>query len=173
MSTSDERVVVRPTPGLLARRYFRSGDGKFVALLVIVAVAGVTGIVERRWGLGLAIATAVVLSGLVLAVIARTRMEARPGQLIVANLFRTHRVELLQIADLVVQTVNYEGTGLITFRLLLVMNEQDAKGQRVTRPVFATERRKPEQVQDMYQRVVRVLQAASAPSPADPPTAPA
>lgn len=170
MSTSDERVVVRPTPALLARRYFRSGDGKFVALLVIFPIAGLTGVVERRWGLGLAILTAAVLVALVLAVIARTRMEAKPGELLVANVFRTHRVPLPQIADLVVQTVRYEaGAGLDTYRLLVVVNERDAKGQSVTRPIFATERTKPELVQDMHQRVVRALQASTAASPSAPP----
>lgn len=158
MSTAvPSRFVARPTPGLLLRRIFRSSDGKLVAFGLVLVPAILVGAVGPVAG----IAVGVVLLIGVAWVLARTRLEVTRDQVVIANLLRIHRLSGGQIANVVIQTVNYQSSGATmtqTHRLVVVTTEVDGKtGQPVVVPAFATERRARDVVERMLREVAPAI----------------
>lgn len=168
-STPTQPLVVRPSFGLLLKRFVDSNDGRGLGMGLVFAVIGV--IVLARSSVPLAVVAGAALAALVVSTAVRLRYEVRPGELRVGNLLRTHVVPIGSLRGIGVQQLEYEAGGL-RHRIAVGLDQVDKKGRPVVVYAIATERKKREVVDRMLEDTHRVL-ASPVEQPPVPPSAPA
>lgn len=150
--------VVRPTVALYLRRLLQSNEGKltlFAAALAIGAAFGASPVHGVAAVVGLVVLFATLVS--------RTKIEATPGRLVIGNGIRIHDVAMADLSGLFVQPVVYQHNGFEThrkFRLMAVVSDNGSQPRTV--PAFASERRKPELIDDMIVDIVAALRIQAA-----------
>lgn len=152
-------LVVRPSFGLLLKRFVDSNDGRGLGMVVIFAAIGV--VVLARSSVPAAVVAGGVLAYLVVGVARRLRYEVAASEIRVGNIVRTHVLPLASITGLGVETLNYESGGN-RYRVLVGTNRVGRNGRPVVIPAIATERKRPEAVEQMIEESHRIFAAAVA-----------
>ena len=155
---SNTRFVIRPTVALYLRRLLQSNEGKFVLFVSAIAVG--FGFGESPVHGGAAVA---VLVSLFVLVLSRTKIEVTPGRLVIGNGLRVHDVPLAELAGLTVQPVVYKYNGFAThtkFRLMAVVSNNGSEPRALA--AFASERRKPEMIDEMIGDIVAAIRVHAA-----------